>query len=267
MNEFELPKIGIVGLGFVGSAIRQNIDSMNVVLVDNDPSKGTHKFEDLFDCEGIFICVPSPQGDDGSCDTSILESVLERLTGYKGVIISKCTVPPKVYERLNEQYPNLVHAPEFLTAARAVQDYANGRFVFIGGSVGAYQHEAERIIRITQHNLNRVIYCTIGEAALAKYTINSFLATKVAFMNELYFLSESLGTDYNKISQMVTCDERIGRSHMQVPGPDGSFGFGGMCFPKDTSALLKFAEEVGAQMNVLDAAVKKNTLLRLTEPK
>ena len=267
MNDFELPKIGIVGLGFVGNAIRQNINGMNLVLVDNDPSKGTHKFEDLFNCEGIFICVPSPQGDDGSCDTSILESVLERLTGYKGVIISKCTVPPKVYERLNEQYPNLIHAPEFLTAANAVRDYANGTFCFIGGSIGAYQHEAERIIRITQHHLNKVIYCTIGEAALAKYTINSFLATKVAFMNELYFLSESLGTNYNKITQMVTCDERIGRSHTQVPGPDGSFGFGGMCFPKDTSALLKFAEEVGAQMNVLDAAVKKNTLLRLTESK
>jgi UDPglucose 6-dehydrogenase len=266
-NDFQLPKIGIVGLGFVGGAIRNSINGNNVVLVDNDPSRGTNTFEELFECDGIFVCVPSPQGDDGSCDTSILEEVLYKLTGYTGVIISKCTVPPEVYKRLNEQYPNLVHAPEFLTAANANRDYTNGTFVFIGGRVSAYQHEAERIIRITQHRLNKVIYCTIGEAALAKYTINSFLATKVAFMNEIYFLSKSLGLDYNKISQMVTCDERIGHSHMSVPGPDGSFGFGGACFPKDTSALLKFAEEQGVVMNVVDAAVKKNTLLRLTEPK
>jgi UDPglucose 6-dehydrogenase len=160
-----------------------------------------------------------------------------------------------------------VHSPEFLTAANANRDYLNGKFVFIGGRISAYQHEAERIIRITQHNLNKVIHCTIGEAALAKYTINSFLATKVAFMNEIYFLSKSLDLDYNKISQMVSCDERISRSHMSVPGSDGLFGFGGMCFPKDTSALLKYAEQAGVVMNVLDAAVKKNTLLRLTEPK
>jgi UDPglucose 6-dehydrogenase len=120
---------------------------------------------------------------------------------------------------------------------------------------------------MTQHNLKKVIYCTIGEAALAKYTINSFLATKVAFMNEIYFLSRSLGLNYNKIAEMVSIDERIGRSHMRVPGPDGTFGFGGACFPKDTSALLKFAEEQGVVMNIIDSAVKKNTLLRLTEPK
>ena len=269
MNEFDfqLPKIGIVGLGFVGGAIRNSIDGFNLVLVDNDPTRGSNKFEDLFECEGIFVCVPSPQSDDGSCDTSILEEVLYKLIGYTGVIISKCTVPPKVYEQLSEQYPNLIHAPEFLTAANADRDYRNGSFIFIGGRVSAYQHEAERIIRMTQHNLKHVVYCTIGEAALAKYTINSFLATKVAFMNEIYFLSKSLELDYNKISQMVACDERIGQSHMHVPGPDGAFGFGGACFPKDTSALLKFAEEQGVVMNIIDSAVKKNTLLRLTEPK
>jgi UDPglucose 6-dehydrogenase len=107
------------------------------------------------------------------------------------------------------------------------------------------------------------MHCTISEAALAKYTINSFLATKVAFMNEIYEIAAAGGMDYNKVAQMVTLDTRIGRSHMQVPGPDGSFGFGGACFPKDTSALLKYAETLSQTPMVLDAAVKKNTLLRL----
>lgn len=262
------PKIGIVGLGFVGGAIRDAMqDHCNLVLVDKDPSKGTHTFQDLKDCEGVFVCVPTPFGNDGSCDTSALEFVLEQLKDYEGVIISKCTAPPLTYKALNRGTPNLVHAPEFLTAANAYLDYVNGKFIIIGGRVTAFKREAERIIRIGQPNATTVHYCTIEEASLAKYTINSFLATKVTFMNEIYQLANLLGADYNKIAQMVTTDERIGKSHMRVPGPDGEFGFGGMCFPKDTSALLKFASEVGANINVLDAAVKKNTLLRLTEPK
>jgi hypothetical protein len=85
MNIFKQPKIGIVGLGFVGGAIRDNMeDACDLILVDNDPSRGQHTYKDLADCEGIFIAVPSPQGADGKCDTSILESVLEKLKDYKG---------------------------------------------------------------------------------------------------------------------------------------------------------------------------------------
>jgi UDPglucose 6-dehydrogenase len=265
-------KVGIIGLGFVGSAINSSLEMMmHTRLTLVDPAKGyTDKIEDCIDCTGIFVCVPSPMGEDGSCDTSILESVLRQLKeiGYNGVIISKCTAPPDVYERLNAEYPNLVHAPEFLTAANAVSDYANGSFAMIGGRVPAYQREAERIIRISQQHLGEhIIYCSIGEAALAKYTINSFLATKVIFMNEIYNLSQKLGLRYEVIAAMYTMDPRIGKSHTVVPGPDGAFGFGGACFPKDTAALLKIAEQHASDMMVLDAAVKKNTLLRLTEPK
>ena len=267
-----MEKIGIVGLGFVGDAIKSSIyfgGLDNLVCID--PAKGySNSISDLKECSGVFICVPSPQGDDGSCDTSILESILEQLKAidYNGVIISKVTAPPDVYTILNETHPNLVHVPEFLTAANAARDYANGKFAIIGGSVSAYQREAERIVRMTQRDLgDNVRYCTIGEASLAKYTINTFMATKVVFMNELQQLATSMKLDYNKIAAMVRMDHRIGASHMQVPGPDGAFGFGGACFPKDTSALLKIAEQQNMSLNVLDAAVKKNTLLRLTEPK
>jgi UDPglucose 6-dehydrogenase len=265
-------KIGIVGLGFVGGAIRAAMDGFSeqsLVLVD--PAKGyLNTIADLKNCSGVFVCVPTPQDEDGTCDTSPLEGVLADLAAinYRGVIISKCTAPPDVYERLNEQYPNLVHAPEFLTAANANQDYVNGSFAIIGGSVSAYIREAERIIRLGQTGLgDNVQYCSIGEASLAKYTINCFMSTKVIFMNEIYNLAKTLGLDYNLIANMVKMDRRFGKSHMQVPGPDGSFGFGGACFPKDTRALLKTADQHNVDMQVLNAAVKKNVLLRLTESK
>lgn len=267
-------KIGIIGLGFVGGAIEASMEWQDWAsqLVVIDPDKGyTGTYSDLKDCDGVFVCVPTPQDADGTCDTSPLESVLAQLKAidYHGVIISKCTAPPNVYERLNEEFPNLVHAPEFLTAANAVKDYAGGQFCIIGGRVKAYLKEAERIIRMGQENLGtNVQYCTIGEAALAKYTINTFLATKVVFMNEMKEIATSAGLDYTKIMSMVNMDCRIGSSHMQVPGPDGQLGFGGACFPKDTSALLKYSEQIGCVTPmVLDAAVRKNVLLRLTESK
>jgi len=266
-------KIGIVGLGFVGGAIKAGFEESNefpsLVLVDNDPTRGTNLFEDLVDTDGVFVCVPTPQDDDGTCHTDILENILSMLKDldYNGVIISKCTAPPDTYAKLNDLYPNLVHSPEFLTAANAVKDYINGTFAIIGGKVKAYNELAEKIIRISQPKINNTVHCSIGEASLAKYTINCFMSTKVIFMNEMYKVAQASGCNYEAIVRGVMMDPRIGKSHMQVPGPDGYFGFGGACFPKDTSALLKYAESVGVSMNVLDAAVKENTLLRLTEPK
>ena len=262
-------KIGIIGLGFVGSAIESSLE-YSTKLVIMDPAKGRNAtYKDLIECSGIFVCVPTPQDDDGTCDTSILGGILRSLRsrGYTGVIISKCTAPPNWYKAMNILYTNLVHVPEFLTAANAGIDYENGKFAFIGGRIPAYVREAERIIRMSQRSLETVFHCTADEAAMAKYAINSFIATKVVFMNELEALCSKTGIDYNTVAHMITKDQRIGSSHMQVPGPDGAYGFGGPCLPKDVNALLRYAEKTGTIMNVLDAAVKKNTLLRLTEPK
>jgi nucleotide sugar dehydrogenase len=270
IKEFTKNKIGIIGLGFVGNAIRSALDQHFIDLVLVDPGKGLPgTYEDIKACDGIFVCVPSPEKDDGSCDTSILENVLTNLKAinYDGVIISKCTAPPDVYMKLGDQYPNLVHAPEFLTAANAERDYYQGRFCFIGGRVTAYTREAERIIKMSQPSLEKITHCSIGEASLAKYTINSFLATKVIFMNEIYKVAKASGLEYKNVASMVISDPRIGSSHMQVPGPDGNLGFGGACFPKDTKALLNYAASINETMHVLEAAVKENTFLRLTEPK
>lgn len=265
---YQSPKIGIVGLGFVGNAVKSSYEGTLASLVLKDPAKGhIPLYSDLMSCDAIFICVPSPMAEDGSCDDSILRDALNDLIGYKNVIISKVTAPPKVYEKLQILYPNLVHVPEFLTAANAVNDYAKEESILIGGSVSAYKHEAHRILKIGQENLKNVGYCTIGEAALAKYIINSFLATKVVFMNEMYQLANKLGYDWNMMRILIDVDKRVGHSHTKVPGPDEQLGFGGACFPKDTQAIINFAAQVEVDLNVLKSAVKKNDLLRLQKPK
>ena len=269
-----MTKIAVIGMGFVGGTIyqslRDNFIDEQSRLVAVDPAKGHNtSYDEIADFDAVFVCVPSPQGADGHADTSILEHVLEELdnVNFQGVIISKVTAPPNVYQTLQSRYINLVHAPEFLTAANAYDDYIHGRFAIIGGSVAAYRNEAERIIRLSQKGLNSVVHCNIGEAALAKYAINSFLATKVIFMNEMEKLATNNGMSWQKVVSAIRQDSRIGHSHMQVPGPDGQYGFGGMCFPKDTSALLKYAEDQGDQLSVLATAVEKNMMIRLTSPK
>jgi UDPglucose 6-dehydrogenase len=260
---FNMPKVGIIGLGFVGDAIRKNCEGVfSVVCIDVDPNKSTGSYQDLQDCEAVFVCVPSPSKPNGECDTSILNSVLYLLKDYKNVIISKTTAVPKFYEKIQTVYPNLVYVPEFLTAANAVRDFACENEIIIGGQVLAYQREAERILKQIQP-IKNVGFCSIGEAALVKYIINSFLASKVVFMNEMYELAAAHGYEWNKIRSLIDVDERIGRSHTKVPGPDGNFGFGGMCFPKDTAALIKYADKLNVNLNVLKSVTKKNLTIRL----
>lgn len=263
-------KIGIIGLGYVGWAVFEAYrhELIDLVCIDTDSSKNAHgTYDELHDASGVFVCVPSPTLPNGDCDDSILISVLENLKDFKGVIISKVTAPPNVYKKLKTEYPNLVHAPEFLTAKNSVLDYKGTKYSIIGGSVKAYINEAHRLIKLGIPDLEMSYHCTIEEASLSKYVINTFLATKVVFMNEMATLAESSDINWGTIRNLIALDRRIGNSHTQVPGPDGTYGFGGICFPKDTEALLKYAESQKVQMNVLDAAAKKNLLLRLTNSK
>lgn len=255
-------KIGIVGAGFVGGAVKNAYDTFGVPTIVHDPAKGfVSTWEELKACDGVYVCVPSPTSDTGECNTSILEDVLKNLAGMEGVIISKVTAPPGVYAKLQVIYPNLVHAPEFLVAATANDDYIHGYFAFIGGNED-YCQRAEAIIRASQPSLRDVTYCSITEASLAKYTINSFLATKVVFMNQVYELAEQLGVNFTNLTNMLKSEKRFGDSHLRVPGPDGSRGFGGACFPKDTQALIFEAERAGVDFSLLKSAVDANKKLR-----
>lgn len=257
--------IAIIGLGVVGDAVANayHNDDFKTYYIDSNPAKNSASYADIAKTEAVFVCVPSPNDYLGRYDTSALTEVLNNLRNYNGVIISKVTATPDVYRSLSQQYPNLIHCPEFLTAANPRHDYQTSKFMIVGGRVPAYMREAERIIRLGGHQHTQIHHCSIDEAAMAKMSINSYLATKVVFMNELQQLCKSFNIDYLSVSRLMQQDHRIGNSHMRVPGPDGLYGFGGMCFPKDTTALLKFAEDQGVDFGVLESAVKKNTILRI----
>lgn len=257
-------KIGIVGMGYVGQAVASAYTEKvkEVVCVDIIEEKSTHKFNDLFKTDAIFICVPSPMKSDGSCNADILIDTLDKLKKYKKTIISKTTALPSIYEKLGNEYYNLVHVPEFLTAHNNIKDYANETGAIIGASDDDSRVLALQILKLGQSKLTSFYTCSLKEAAFAKYVENCFLATKVIFMNEMASLANKINLDWDKIRRILEKDPRVGLSHCKVPGHDGLLGFGGVCFPKDTSAFLHYAKSLNIDLSLLQLAVNKNRIIR-----
>jgi UDPglucose 6-dehydrogenase len=255
-------KIGLVGLGFVGSSVKNAYDVAGIETVCLDPGKGiVNPIEKILETDAIFVAVPSPKNADGSCDTTILENILADLKSYQGVIISKVTAPPDVYKALIELYPNLIHAPEFLVASTAKQDYLDSEFAIVGGNLN-YCQPALDVIKLGQPKISEYRFCSIEEASLSKYAINCFLSTKVIFMNQLKDIAEGSAADFNVIKDCIKLDKRLGYSHFDVPGPDGSLGFGGACFPKDTASLNFYSKSINKEFTLLDKVIEINNEIK-----
>lgn len=260
-------KVGIVGVGFVGSAVANKFqESFQVETFDLDPAKCT--VGDLntlgMECEVVFVCVPTPEREDGAVDTSIVKKVVEELAITQVPIIIKSTVPPGFTKSLG--LSQVCFSPEFLTEANHLQDFANQKDTIVGVLNPSHITPAERLaIAVLQQGLpeSNVHITNHTTAEIVKYARNCFLATKVSFFNEIYQLCDHLGVEYNEAKDLVVLDQRIGKSHTQVPGPDGKFGFGGSCFPKDTMGLLTFWQNwLDETPKVLESVVAANKLHR-----
>lgn len=254
-------KIGILGLGYVGSAVAHTHKHHELVIRDPKLGDKSASIDEIRTCDALYICVPTPMLDNGHCDDSYVKNVLKELKDYKNVIICKSTVPPGVYARLQDEYPNVVHAPEFLTAANAVNDYETSTWVLIGGGK-EFCDNARDVIKASTIQATHYHITTIATASLFKYMANSFMSTKVTFMNDLYHLANAVGVEWNDIKEIAQNDARLGISHWDVPGPDGKFGYGGACFPKDVSAIVEHGLDIGTPQRLLEAVKSINEIHR-----
>ena len=262
--------IGIVGNGFVGSAIMHGfiLHANDIMIYDKDPKRATHSMKDLvYNSDVIFICVPTPMFESGECDLSIVEDIADELSQYdcidKKVVVIKSTVVPGTVEALAEKYKkmNFVFNPEFLTERKARLDFINTSRIVLGSNNPLAADIVEKLYRI-RFPYTQVIKTDFGTAQLIKYMANCFFATKVSFMNEMYQICEAIEGNWEKALEGFITDGRIGNSHIDVPGHDGDFGFGGKCFPKDLNAMIKRAEELGISPDVMKGAWKKNKQVR-----
>lgn len=274
-----------IGYGFVGKACHKVFEhNTEAIIIDPKYSKITIADLPNYDCKLAFVSIFAPTLDDGSVDATVIYSIFQQLTDvkYAGLVVLKSTLPPDIVHDLYEKYGNsvtlnkvgplrYVYSPEFLREENWEGDAVDPKFMILAGDF----HDCEELKNLYKNHSSIAPYCKFlntdyKEASLAKYTINSFLATKVAFMNQIYRLHmDAYGTEHpvhpetwQAFTDVISADMRIGTSHMQVPGADGQFGYGGNCFPKDVKAFIGY--DKNNRLSILREVEEANTMIRLT---
>lgn len=225
------PVFGIIGHGMVGQAIGASLKDADVVIVD--PAYTQTSIADLVNLApvAIFVCVPTPL-EEPTFDT--LTTTLDEIksNNYAGITVVKSTVLAQYIEPYD-----VVYNPEFLSRATALDDLLNPPYVIVAGN------RAEELIDLyhthTTMDLSNVHIVDIPTASFIKYTANAFYALKVTYMNEMHNVATLSGANYDQAASILRTNPMFGNNHVDVPGPDGEYGFGGPCLPKDTATLIQ----------------------------
>lgn len=275
-------RLGVVGLGFVGQAVFEGLQPyypidwydpamatavlgvVNATNYDITAACRAKRLKDLKHCDIVFVCVPTPMIGDGSCDISIVTEVVDKLYSVMNkdaVIVIKSTVPPETTQLFNTcEGCQVVFNPEFLTEANYLEDFRTQDRIIIGGPRPATSIVKQMYTK--PFPKAHIIKTDSTHAEMVKYMSNTFLAVKVAFSNEIKQICDALHIDYDKVVEYATLDTRLGKTHWNVPGPDGHLGFGGTCFPKDINSLIDIAHRLDVHPTVLEAAWRKNLEVR-----
>tara|TARA_B100000287_G_scaffold429486_1_gene482913 strand:- start:527 stop:1378 length:852 start_codon:yes stop_codon:yes gene_type:complete len=266
-------KIGIVGNGFVGSSVafgfspNTGCDVEDIKIYDKDNSKATHSLESTLTSDFIFVSVPTPSNPDGSINLDVVYNVFDEMNTLNhrtdNIFLLRSTVTPGTTRKLQRKFRNLniVFNPEFLTERSAKLDFINQARFILGGRKKD-TNKVEKLLKWRFGETMPVIKTNYETAEMIKYMNNCFFATKVSFLNEMYQIADACGVDWDMAVEGFVRDGRVGHSHMNVPGPDGKFGFGGSCFPKDIQAMIHFANSLGVEPSVLNGAWDKNLDVR-----
>ncbi len=234
-------KVGIVGNGFVGNAIHQGIkEHFDVLVYDSNPKRKINTFARLNEALFVFVCVPTPMTESGDFDLSIVKDVASRFITPK-VLIIKSTITPSAAEELVNKYPMhaFVFNPEFLTERTAVKDFQNPSRIVLGSNNEQALQEVEKMYRVIfPSRLVEIIKTDVATACFIKYFSNCFFAAKVSLMNEFRQIADTAGIDWNTALNGLLSSGWVNPMHTLVPGPDGDYGFGGKCFPKDINAFM-----------------------------
>jgi UDPglucose 6-dehydrogenase len=225
--------IGVIGYGMVGKAVVNGFSKTTRLISDPQYNDLTIEYMVSKNPDAIFVCVPTPTDDT---KYSVLRGVLQQIkdANYNGITVVKSTVLPQYIDDFD-----VVYNPEFLSRATANEDFINPPLVILGGDIDKTSKLADIYRTQSVVNMDCVKFADIKTAAFTKYTMNSFYATKVTFMNQMYDVAQQLGIEWNNVTDMLSLQPWMGTHHFQVPGPDGERGFGGPCLPKDTEALVR----------------------------
>ncbi len=264
-------RIGVVGQGYVGTAVKTVFEKFyHTSTFDLNGECSCKNLDELVsESDIIFICLPTPMKKNGSCDISIVQETVEKINKTSDlnnkIIAIKSTVPPGTTEKLNKDCNNIsvLFNPEFLTEANFIEDFKNQNRIIIGGDRPESTTLRQVYSLVFPHA--RIVKTSSKIAEMVKYLTNTFLATKVSFSNDMKLLCDDLDIDYDKVVEYSIYDERLGKSHWAVPGPDGKLGFGGSCFPKDLNAILYLSKSMSLDLHTINGVWQTNKKVRPEE--
>ena len=248
--------VGIVGCGFVGQALLRLFGECPVY----DPAKGMTDRAAINRCRFAFVCVPTPAGQGGECDVSLVEQTVGWVES--DLIVIRSTVAPGTTDRLrHETGKRIVFQPEYIgeTVAHPLLDHQAQGFSVLGGAIEDTSAVADLYKRYF-HASHRFYFTTALTAEVAKYMENAFYAAKVTFCNEFFDIARTFGVDYNELREVWLADPRISRDHTFVYPDDR--GFGGKCLPKDMAAIIAASEQQGFTPALLRAVMAVNAKYR-----
>jgi UDPglucose 6-dehydrogenase len=250
--------IGVIGYGMVGTAITKAFRRQHHTVAVYDIKIKESKLEHTVNSDIIYVCVPTRQNEDGSCDNTVVESTIKRLSelNYKGTIAIKSTVEPGTTSRLQQEYSTLTlaHVPEFLRERCGYEDFTDNHNVLVVGT----EHRKAFLDIVNSHHPypKNTIQVKPTESELTKYFSNSYKALRTVFSSTYGKISDHLEVDYSTVLKAfllegVEDDAYLGYSK-EVRG------FGGSCLPKDVSALDFFTKENKLDLDVFGFTLREN---------
>lgn len=236
-----MKSILIVGKGVCGEATAA---IFNNEVDYQDPDKG-FQVDDCSDYCYAFICVPTPSLAGSTYNYKFLEDSLVDLMrkGFQGIAVIRSTCDPEFLVRMSEVYEKTVYWPEFLREAHATEDSKNPDNVVIGGEKSLVDSLAKTLETAGHTRLTLWTKTDLLTASIIKLGLNSALASKISMFNSIYNICKQTGANWETVKTVIGNDLRIGDGHTDVPGPDGKFGFGGKCLPKDLRAFSELAKD------------------------
>lgn len=261
-------KIGIVGVGVVGGAVKYGMEKLGHDVRVHDLRFDTQLI-DLIKTEICFICVPTPENPDGSCDTSIVKNVVEDLWAmeYQGIIAIKSTVVPGTTKELHSARPRggaiVCFVPEFLRERHAISDFTeNHDICVVGVDGGCWVWVFDEMKKAHGKYPKQFVLMSTTEAELTKYFSNIFNAMRVTFANGFYEVCKKLGARYSVIKDAVV--QRPTLTDLYLDCNEKFRGFAGVCLPKDTAAFAKLASDLDVDAGIFSTIVEDNKLYEAT---
>ncbi len=263
-----MDRIGIIGLGAVGTAVQNGFASKGFEVITYDKATDGNMPLDFTETTIAFVCVPTPNHPDGRQDIQNLLDVLNLLlvSQYKGIVIIKSTILPGTTQQLQNGYPDLhiVCSPEFLDEDTAIDDFLYPDKILIGYTTHNYRF-AQRVVGIFRNNWKdvpiRIVPSSVAE--MVKYMTNAYYALLITYANQVYDLCESLYIDYETVKNCFLINKNITPVNFEVfyKGKE-TRGFDGKCLPKDMEALIHFTQDSNIQSPLLETAESINNKLR-----